>query len=376
MLLGPSVTRRSLLKAGSVAAGMFGTASGFGLRSATAAQSATVGWILVGPKNDFGFNQSHAEAISKLRSTPGLKVLEEENVPETSAAEQTMESMINLDGASLLFLTSFGYYDPYMLRIAAKYPKVQFRHQGLLWDPAKAPDNAGSYFGYISEAIYASGVAAGVATKSKKIGFIAAKPIPAVLRSVNSFALGARSIDPTITTQLIITGGWSLPTKEAEATNSLADAGVDVVGCHIDDLKVVLQTADQRGIHSCGLNTDQSSLAPKGYLTGALYAWDKPYGILVDDLLAARPLPHVVQGGFAEGFVKMGPFGASASPEVRAAVDKAAAGLTNGTLAVFTGPMKDNKGNVLLTAGQSLPVTDPGLAKMNYLVEGVLGSIA
>ena len=338
MLLGPSVTRRSLLKAGSVAAGMFGTASGFGLRSATAAQSATVGWILVGPKNDFGFNQSHAEAIAKLRSTPGLKMLEEENVPETSAAEQTMESMINLDGASLLFLTSFGYYDPYMLRIAAKYPKVQFRHQGLLWDPTKAPDNAGSYFGYISEAIYASGVAAGV--------------------------------------QLIITGGWSLPTKEAEATNSLADAGVDVVGCHIDDLKVVLQTADQRGIHSCGLNTDQSSLAPKGYLTGALYAWDKPYGILVDDLLAARPLPHVVQGGFAEGFVKMGPFGASASPEVRAAVVKAAAGLTNGTLAVFTGPMKDNKGNVLLTAGQSLPVTDPGLAKMNYLVEGVLGSIA
>ena len=375
MLLGSTLSRRSLLKAGAVA-GLAGTVPALGARRAAAAGTATVGFVYVGPKNDFGFNQSHAQSVNTLRSTPGLKILEEENVPETSAAEQTMESMINLDGASLLFLTSFGYYDPYMLRVAAKYPKVQFRHQGLLWDPAKAPDNAGSYFGYISEAIYASGVAAGMATKSKKLGFIAAKPIPAVLRSINSFTIGARSVDPSITTQLIITGGWSLPTKEAEATNSLADAGVDVIGCHIDDLKVVLQTADQRGIHSCGLNTDQSTLAPKGYLTGALYAWEKPYGILIDDMLAGRTLPHVLQGGFAEGFVRMGPFGASATPQVRAAVEKAAAGLTAGTLAVFSGPLKDNKGNLLLTAGQKLPVTDPGLAKMNYLVEGVIGTLA
>ena len=375
MPLGPSLSRRSLLKAGS-SAGLVGAASALGLCGAAAAGTATVGWVLVGPANDFGFNQSHADAVAKLKATPGLKVLLEENVPETSAVEQTMESMINLDGASLLFLTSFGYYDPYMLRVAAKHPKVQFRHQGLLWDPKKAPDNAGSYFGYISEAIYASGVAAGVATKTKKIGFIAAKPIPAVLRSVNSFALGARSVDPTITTQLIVTGGWSLPTKEAEATNSLADAGCDVVACHIDDLKVVLQTADQRGIHSCGLNVDQSALAPKGYLTGALYAWDKPYGLMIDDLLAGRTIPNVVQGGFPEGFVRMGPFGASASPAVRAAVDKAAAELTAGTLAVFKGPLKDNKGQAILAAGQSLPVTDPGLAKMDYLVEGVVGSLA
>ena len=375
MLLGPTLNRRSLLKTGALA-GLTGTIASLGARAASAAGTATVGFIYVGPKNDFGFNQAHAEAVAKLRSMPGLKVLEEENVPETSACEQTMESMINLDGASLLFLTSFGYYDPYMLQVAAKYPKVQFRHQGLLWDPAKAPANAGSYFGYISEAIYASGVAAGMASKSKKIGFIAAKPIPAVLRSVNSFTLGARSVDPSITTQLIVTGGWSLPTKEAEATNSLADAGIDVVGCHIDDLKVVLQTADQRGIHSCGLNTDQSSLAPKGYLTGALYAWDKPYGILIDDVMTGKTLPNVLQGGFAEGFVKMGPFGQSASPELRAAVDKAAAELTSGQRAVFSGPLKDNKGNVLLAAGQSLPVTDAGLAKMNYLVEGVIGTLA
>jgi simple sugar transport system substrate-binding protein len=345
-------------------------------RAAQAAAPTTVGIVYVGPKNDFGYNQAHAEGIAALKKTPGLKILEEENVPETSAVVQTMESMINLDGASLLFLTSFGYFDPYMLQVAAKYPKVEFRHQGLLWDPAKNPANTGSYFGYISEAIYASGVAAGMATKSKKLGFIAAKPIPAVLRSVNSFTLGARSVDPSITVQLIVTGGWSLPTKEAEATNSLADHGCDVIACHIDDLKVVLQTADQRGIHSCGLNCDQSALAPKGYLTGALYAWDKPYGMMVGDVMSGKKVPNLLRGGFAEGFVKMGPFGKSATPAVREATTKAAAELASGKIATFTGPLKDNAGKTIIPAGQKLAVTDPSLASMNYLVEGVQGSLS
>ena len=166
-----------------------------------------------------------------------------------------------------------------------------------------------------------------------------------------------------------------MPTKEAEATNSLSDQGCDVIACHIDDLKVVLQTADQRGMHSCGLNCDQSSLAPKGYLTGALYAWDKPYGILIDDVKAGTKLPNLLRGGFPEGFVKMGPFGSSATPAVQAATLKAAADLTSGKIATFTGPLKDNKGNQILASGQQFAVTDPSLARMNYLVEGVIGTL-
>ena len=304
-----------------------------------------------------------------------MKYLEEEKVPESSAVEKTMESMINLDGANLLFLTSFGYFDPYMLRVAAKYPKVQFRHQGLLWDAAKDPKNTGSYFGYISEAIYCCGVAAALASKTRKLGFIAAKPIPAVLRSVNSFLLGARSIDPTITVRVIFTGDWSVPTKEAEATNALADSGVDCVNCHIDDLKVVLGVADQRGMFSFGLNTDQSALAPKGYVTGALYAWDKIYASFIDDIVADKPLPNLLQGGFAEGFVRMGPFGRAATPPIRAAVTTAAAELTSGKRSVYSGPLKDNKGNIVVPAGKPLAVTDPSLGKMNYLLDGVVGSI-
>ena len=368
----PFVTRRHLLQASAAAAAS-------PLLTALPAEAAgpTVGFIYVGPKNDFGFNQSHAEAVTALRKAkPGVKFLEEEKVPETSAVEKTMESMINLDGAELLFLTSFGYFDPYMLRVAAKYPKVQFRHQGLLWNADKNPKNTGSYFGYISEAIYVCGVAAAKASKTRKLGFIAAKPIPAVLRSINSFLLGARSVDPTLTVRVIFTGDWSVPTKEAEATNALADAGVDCVNCHIDDLKVVLGVADQRGMYSFGLNTDQSPLAPKGYVTGALYAWDKVYGIFIDDLVAKKPLPNLLKGGFAEGFVKMGPFGNAATPEIRAAVTSAAAELTSGKRSVCTGPLTDNKGNVILTSGQTLAVMDPTLGSMNYLVDGVIGSIS
>jgi len=261
-----------------------------------------------------------------------------------------------------------------MVKVAPKYPKVQFRHQGLLWKPTD-PVNTGSYFGYISEGLYGCGVAAAMASKTGKLGFIAAKPIPAVLRSVNSFTMGARSVNPNITVQLIITGGWSVPAKEAEATNSLADNGVDGIACHIDDLKVVLQTADQRGIHSCGLNVDQRALAPKGYLTGALYNWQKPYGEMIEDVMNGPSLPHLLRGGFAEGFVRMGPYGPAANDQVRKAVDTAAVELTSGKRFVFTGPLKDNKGKVLLAAGQHVAVGDPSLLAMDYLVEGVNGSL-
>jgi len=225
---------------------------GLGLAAATAglvrpaqAKELVVGFIYVGPKDDYGYNQAHAEAAAMLKKMPGVKIVEEEKVPETDDVSKTMESMIKLDGATLLFPTSFGYFDPYMLRMAAKYKDIQFRHCGGLWQKDKHPMNTGSYFGYIGMGQYLNGIAAAHATKSKKLGFIAAKPIPQVLINVNSFALGARSVDPSITTTVIFTGEWSMPVKEAEASNSLADQGIDVVTCHVDGPKVIMETAER-----------------------------------------------------------------------------------------------------------------------------------
>ena len=150
----------------------------------------------------------------------------------------------------LIFPTSFGYFDPHVLVMAKKYPDVMFLHCGGLWNEKVHPKNVGSYFGYIDECQYLSGIVAGHTTKSKKLGFVAAKPIPQVRRNINAFELGARSVDPKITCTVIFTGDWSMPVKEAEATNSLIDQGVDVVTCHVDSPKVVVENAEKpRHLH-------------------------------------------------------------------------------------------------------------------------------
>ena len=150
---------------------------------------------------------------------------------------------------------------------------MQFFHAGGLYQEGVHPKNVGSYFGYIDEAQYVAGVVAGHMSQSGKLGFVAAKPIPQLLRNVNSFTLGAKSINPDITTQVIFTGDWAVPVKEAEATNSMADQGVDVITCHVDSPKVVMETAEKRGIFASGYHANQSSLAPAGYLTGAEWDW-------------------------------------------------------------------------------------------------------
>src|SRR5690242_2921122 len=176
------ISRRRLLQGGAALT----IAGSFDIRAALAADT-TIGFIYVGSRDDYGYNQAHAAGAAALKKMPGLKVVEEEKVAETDAVEKTMESMINLDGASLLFPTSFGYYNPHMIKLATKYPKLKFEHCGGLWTD-KDPKNAGSYFGYIDEAQYISGIVAGYSTKSGKLGFVAAKPIPQVLRNINAFA--------------------------------------------------------------------------------------------------------------------------------------------------------------------------------------------
>ena len=135
------------------------------------AETTTVGFIYVGARDDYGYNQAHAEGAMALKKLSGIKVGEEESVPETIAVQKTMESMINLDGATLLFPTSFGYFDPHMLKVASKYEDLTFLHCGGLWTEGQHPANTGSYFGYIDEAQYLSGIVAGYASKSKKLGF-------------------------------------------------------------------------------------------------------------------------------------------------------------------------------------------------------------
>jgi basic membrane protein A and related proteins len=335
----------------------------------------TVGFIYVGPKDDYGYNQAHAEGAKTLTAVAGIKLREEESVPETVAVQKTMESMINLDGAKVLFPTSFGYFEPHILKMAEKYPAVTFLHCGGLYSEGKHPKNVGSYFGYIDEAEYVAGIVAGLSTKTNKLGFIAAKPIPQVLRNINAYTLGARSVNPKVTTSVVFTGDWALPVKEAEAANSLIDQGADVLTAHVDSPKVVIETAERRNVFSTGYHASQAKLAPKGYLTGAEWNWEKVYSDYIDKIKKGDVWAHLVRGGFKQGYIKMSPYGANVSADAKGKADEAKGQLTAGSFVIFKGPLKDNAGKQILAAGVERGQTDIALEQMNYLVEGVKGSL-
>ncbi len=349
--------------------------------SSASAKDLIMGFIYVGPKDDFGYNQAHFQGKEGLSKIAGVKTIDQASVPETTEVQEVMRNMIEQDKANVLFPTSFGYFDPHILKVAAEYPEVQFFHCGGMYIEGKHPKNVGSYFGYIDEMQYISGIVAAHTSKTGKLGFVAAKPIPQVLRNINSFTLGARTIKPTITTQVVFTGDWSVPVKEAEATNSMVDQGIDVITCHVDSPKVVIETAERRGIYTGGYHADQSSLAPKGYLTGAEWDWTSVYANYAKVIQEGKTLmnggiPHLLRGGFKDGFVKLSPYGPAVSEAAKKDAEAAKAQLMAGTLTIYKGELKDNAGKVLLPAGKEYSQKAGELEAMNWLVDGVIGKTA
>lgn len=383
------VSRRQLIR-GLLATTAFGSAlklSGCSPSDDTASGGAggtdevVVGFIYVGPKDDFGYNQAHAEGAQAMAAVPGIRIVEEASVPETTAVLETMRNMIEIDGATVIFPTSFGYYDPYILELAEEFPEVQFFHAGGLYEEGVHPENVGSYFGYIDEAQYVAGIVAAHTSETGDLGFVAAKPIPQVLRNINSFTLGAKSINPEATTQVIFTGDWALPVKEAEAVNSMADQGIDVVTCHVDSPKTVIETAEKRGIYSSGYHADQSPLAPEGYLTSAEWDWVSIYTFLGEQFvegktLMAGDIDHVFRGGLAENFCKLAPYGPAVSEEAKADAEAARELFLSNELVIYNGELKNNEGGEILAAGEQYEQQNLELEKMDWLVEGVQGSVS
>ena len=382
----PSFNRRQVIR-GLIATGAFGVTSRLwtgctstpnSVKSTPVEKTLTMGFIYVGPKDDYGYNQSHAQGKADASRLSGVKTVEEASVPETTAVEETMRNMIQQDGAQVLFPTSYGYYDPHILKVAKEFPDVQFFHPGALYKDGIHPKNVGSYLGYLTEPAYLAGIVAAHTSKTGKLGFVVPKPISIVLREVNAFALGARSVKPDLKVQAIFTGDWSLPVREAEATNSLIDQGADVIISRVDNLKVVMTTAEKRGVYSCGYHINQSSLAPKGFLTGVEWNWSKIYSNYAEMIRSGKTLtnggiPHMIRGGLKEEFCKLSPYGAAVSAEAQKASEAAKAKLLDGSLVIFKGELKDNKGNVVIPAGQQYALQDPKLETIDWLVEGVMG---
>jgi basic membrane protein A len=338
---------------------------------ARAAKPATVGFIYVGPRQDFGWNQAHWDAAKKIAAMDGVTVVEQENVPETAEVEKVMESMIELDGATVIMATSFGYWAS-VKKMAEKYPNVLFTHIGAIWKDGD-PTNVIGYRGFMDEPHYLCGITAGHMTKTGKIGFIGSKPLYFIFNNANGYIMGARSVNPDITCNVVITGEWNNPVKEAETTNSLIDQGCDVIVANVDSSKVAIETAERRGVFTVGYHSDCSSLAPEGFLTGAEWNWASAE-TFVEAWRTGGEYDNVVRGGFAADMVALTAFGKAVPEDVQAKVLAAKQGLMDGSLTLYEGPIKDSAGNTVVAEGEAIDNNDSSFKlAQKYFVEGAVG---
>jgi simple sugar transport system substrate-binding protein len=364
-------SRRRLLAAGAL--GASGLALPGALRQAFAQAPFTMGVIYVGPRDDFGYNQAHAEGVAQMKKLAGVKVVEEENVPETQAVQKSMQGMISQDGAKLLFPTSFGYFDPHMLAVAGKNAGVRFAHCGGLWTQGKHPANTGSFFGYIDEAQYLNGVIAGHMSKSKKLGFVAAKPIPQVLRNINAFTMGAQSVNPKIKTKVVWVNEWFNPPKETEAATALINGGADVLMQNTDS-PAVLKTAQERGKRAFGWDSDMTAYGPKAHLGSAVINWG-PYYIKStrEALEGTWKGGESVWWGVKEGAIDMVGVAEDVPADIKDKVEKIKAGLKDGSFHIWKGPIVDNTGKEQIA--KDTVADDKFLGGVKFYVKGVEGKV-
>ncbi len=361
--------------------GLIGTSAS---KPAAGADDFTVGFVYIGPRLDWGWNQSFSDAAKILAASPEVMVVEAGYIPEstdysdgkptqeTDAYRQAMERLVKPDGARLVFATSYG-NDPFLFRVAKEHPGVVFRHVS---DAAQRtdPQNVGSQNALINQGHYVNGVAAGLCTRTNMLGFVAGETPGSVLLNINSFLLGCRHTNPNATVRLVVAEGWEGEKADAAATNALIDAGCDVITSHLDSPKVVIETAEARGVKTCGHAIDQGPLAPNGYITGAEFKWAGMFEGFVEMARNGEPLPDFVTGGYDKGYVASSPFGAGATAEAVKAARRAIQAMKNNE-PLFVGPIKDNSGKIVIPRGTSLGPYAPELQKTDYLIEGVIGSI-
>ncbi len=328
-----------------------------------------VGFVTVGPASDWGYNYAHNQGRLYLEARMANEATTSivENIPESAELERVLEKMI-ADGTKLIFPTSYGYLDP-ALRVAARHPDVIFAHCGGF----KSASNLMTYFSYIHEPMYLSGMAAGRMTKTNKLGFVAAHPIPQVLRNINAFTLGARSVNPKATVNVVWTNNWYDPPTEAEAAKGLIKLGADVLTMHQDSPLTVVQTAESAGVFSVGYHADLHQFAPKGWLTGAMWDWGELYVRIAQSVKDGTWKTEQYRAGMDGGAVKIAPFGPAVPAEVQKEIRAMEEKIVKREFVPFQGPVKDRDGKERLARGQQPDFE--WMEKMDWFVEGVVGTI-
>lgn len=324
-----------------------------------------VGFIYIGTINDEGYTQAHDKGRLALEAE-GIQTAYVENVPENADCEKAIRDLID-QGCNVIYATSFGFGE-WALKVAKDYPDVYFGHA----TGSTRADNVSTYMGKVEEPRYLAGIAAGLKTKSNKIGYVAAYPISEVIRGINAFTLGVRSVNPDATVEVVWTSTWYDPAVEKQAALELLNKGCDVMAQHQDSTAAQIAAQD-KGAFAIGYNTATPTAAPKAYLTAPLFHWEVFYVDDVHKIIDGTWTSRAYWEGMASGMASLDTLtdlnAEGAAEKIEAAKEK----IISGDLKVFAGPIKDQKGEVKVPEGSVM--SDDEVWNMGWFVEGVVGTI-
>lgn len=333
-----------------------------------AAEPLKVAFAYIGPVGDGGWTFAHDNARKAVEKEFGDRVVTTyvESVPESADAERVLRDMAQ-QGNKLVFGTTFGYMES-MLKVAADFKDVKFEHA----TGYKTAENMRAYDSRTYEGAYMAGVIAGAMTQSGTLGVVASIPIPEVIRNINSFTLGAQSVNPKVTTKVVWVNEWFNPPKETEAATALINGGADVLMQNTDS-SAVLQTAEKLGKRGFGWDSDMTAYGPKAHLGSAIINWTPYYIKAVGEALDGKWTTGRAWWGVKEGVIDLVSLADDVPAEAKAKLEEVRNGLKAGTFQIWKGPITDNTGKQVLADGQV--ADDQFLGGVNFYVQGVEGKV-
>lgn len=334
-----------------------------------ASEPLKIGFVYVSPVGDAGWTYRHDQGRRALEAEFGDKIQTKfiENVPEGAEAERVIRELA-ASGHKLIFTTSFGYMNP-TLKVAKAFPNVHFEHA----TGYKQAKNVSTYVARFYEGRYLAGTVAGKMSKSGVAGYVAAFPIPEVIRGINAFTIGMRSINPKAQVKVIWVNSWFDPGREREASDALIAQGADVVTHHTDSTAAVL-AAEEANVYALAYHSDMSKYGPNAHLTASTHDWGAYYISRVNAVMDNSWSSTATWAGVKDGMVRMAAMNASVPADVVALVEEREKAIKAGTLHPFQGPLNDQAGKQVVAAGATMP--DADLLTMKYYVQGVQGKLS
>lgn len=332
------------------------------------AEPLKIAFAYVGPVGDGGWTFAHDNARKALEKEFGDKIVTSfvEKVPESADAERVIRDMAG-QGNQLIFGTTFGYMEP-MLKVAADFKNVKFEHA----TGYKTAENMRIYDSRTYEGAYMAGVIAGQMTKSNTLGVVGSIPIPEVIRNINSFTLGAQSVNPKVKTKVVWVGEWFNPPKETDAATALINGGADVLMQNTDS-SAVLQTAEKMGKRGFGWDSDMTAYGPKAHLGSAVINWTPYYIKATRDALEGKWTTGAAWWGVKEGAIDIVSLAADVPDDAKKRIDEIKAGLKDGSFVIWKGPILGQDGKEVLKKDEV--ADDKFLGGINFYVKGVEGKI-